>query len=60
MEQYLLQLMLAKGIGDVTIKRILHYASQNSEYTLKYLCENIISFPLDKFLGEWLNHMVDT
>ena len=41
MKQYLLQLMLAKGIGDAAIKRILHYASQNPKYTLKYMCENL-------------------
>lgn len=41
MKQYLLQLMLAKGIGDAAIKRILHFASQNSKYTLRYLCENL-------------------
>lgn len=38
--QYLLQLMLSKGIGDVAIKKILHYTALCSEHSLSAFCEN--------------------
>ena len=37
--QYLLQLMLAKGIGDVAIKKILHYTHAYEAYSLRRFCE---------------------
>ena len=40
MEQYLLQLMLSTGIGNVALKRILERASVCSFDYLKYVCDN--------------------
>lgn len=37
--QYLLQLMLSKGIGDVSIKKILHYAFSHENVSLELLCK---------------------
>lgn len=37
--QYLLQLMLAKGIGDVAIRKILHYTYAHEAYSLQHFCE---------------------
>ena len=39
MERFLLQLMISKGIGDVTLKKILHHSIANPECTLKAICE---------------------
>lgn len=39
MERFLLQLMISKGIGDVTLKKILHHTIANPESTLKAICE---------------------
>ena len=38
--QYLLQLMLSKGIGDVAIKKILRHAALYPEHSLKFFCTN--------------------
>lgn len=38
--QHLLQLMLSKGLGDVAIKKILHYAFNNTEGSLEEFCTN--------------------
>ena len=38
MNKYLIQLMLSKGIGDVSIKKILNYTFSNPNCTLKDLC----------------------
>ena len=38
-KQYLLQLMLSKGIGDAAIKKILHHATLYPENSLEYFCE---------------------
>lgn len=38
-KQYLLQLMLSKGIGDAAIKKILHYTTLYPEDSLEYFCE---------------------
>lgn len=40
MEQYLLQLMLSKGIGNVALKQILKHASISSQDYLKQLCHH--------------------
>ena len=37
--QYLLQLMLAKGIGDAAIRKILQYASVHEACSLQHFCE---------------------
>ena len=37
--QYLLQLMLSKGIGDVAIKKILHYAFTHEGASLELFCK---------------------
>ena len=37
--QYLLQLMLSKGIGDVAIKKILHYAFAHQDASLELFCK---------------------
>ena len=39
--QYLLQLMLSKGIGDVTIKKLLNITSQYPDITMESLCKNL-------------------
>lgn len=39
-DSYLLQLMLTKGIGDVAIKKILHYVSLYPENTLESFCKS--------------------
>ena len=38
--QYLLQLMLSRGIGDVTIKKLLNITSQYPDITMESLCKN--------------------
>lgn len=38
--QYLLQLMLSKGIGDISIKKILHHVSIYPEDSLESFCNN--------------------
>lgn len=37
--QYLLQLMLSKGIGEVAIKKILHYAFTHQDTSLEIFCK---------------------
>ena len=37
--QYLLQLMLSRGIGDVAIKKILHYAFTHQDPSLELFCK---------------------
>ena len=37
--QYLLQLMLSKGIGEVAIKKILHYAYTHQKASLELFCK---------------------
>lgn len=39
-KQYLLQLMLAKGIGPVSIKKILGYVALHSDKSLREICED--------------------
>ena len=39
-DQYLLQLMISKGIGDTAIKKIIHYVSLYQEYSFKDFCNN--------------------
>lgn len=39
-ERYLLQLMLSKGIGDIAIKKIIRYISNNTNDTFESLCQN--------------------
>ena len=45
-DQYLLQLMLSKGIGEVAVKKLLHYASLNSESSLESFCKEPENLPL--------------
>lgn len=40
--QYLLQLMLTKGIGDAAIKKILHYAFTHQDVSLELFCKEPI------------------
>ena len=52
--QYLLQLMLAKGIGDAAIRKILQYASVHEACSLQHFCEEPAA------LGQVLNLKGDT
>ena len=39
-EEFLLQLMLSKGIGDIAIKRIIRHVSNSAYDTFESLCQN--------------------
>lgn len=39
-EQFLLQLMLSKGVGDIAIKRIIRHVSNSTYDTFESLCQN--------------------
>lgn len=39
-EQFLLQLMLSKGIGDIAIKKIIRHVSNSTYDTFESLCQN--------------------
>lgn len=44
MDRYLLQIMLAKGIGNVALKRVMRYVSIHPEESFQLLCEDTDRF----------------